>query len=75
MISRQMASFIGLGRASFAYPDATKDLMDKGRLDANKVCIACSKCTQMMRHNQTSGCVTRDIEIYTKKYQNTIMKI
>ncbi len=70
VLRRKGASFIGLGRASFAYPHGPKDLMDRGLLDVKKVCIACSKCTEMMRHNQISGCVTRDIEIYAKEYNN-----
>lgn len=74
VIEKGLASFIGLGRASFAYPNAPKDLMDRRELDTRKVCIACSKCTEMMRHNQISGCVTRDIEIYAKEYKNTIKR-
>ncbi len=58
------ASFIGLGRSSFAYPDATKDLINKGELDSRKVCVSCSLCTQFMRNNVPSGCAVRDKELY-----------
>ncbi len=54
------ASFIGLGRSSFAYPDSPKDLMQKGHLDPKKVCISCSKCTEFMRLNVPAGCGVRD---------------
>lgn len=60
VLARGEASFIGLGRSSFAYPDAPKDLMERGRLDANKVCITCSGCTGLMRQGQPSRCVVRD---------------
>ena len=54
------ASFIGLGRSSFAYPDATKDLMEKGFMDPKKCCVACSKCTEFMRRGIATGCGVRD---------------
>lgn len=56
------ASFIGLGRSSFAYPDATKDLMEKGFMDPKKCCVACSKCTEFMRQGVATGCGVRDEE-------------
>lgn len=61
-------TFIGLGRESFAYPDAPIDLLKKGAMDPKKVCIACSKCTQIMRDGGKTGCVVRDREIYLKIY-------
>ena len=64
VLAQRKASFIGLGRSSFAYPHAPRDLMEKGRLDPKKVCISCSGCTQLMRQNRPSGCVVRDSEVY-----------
>ncbi len=58
------ASFIGLGRSAFAYPDATKDLLNKGYLDPKKVCVSCSQCTQFMRNGVPSGCAIRDKDLY-----------
>lgn len=60
IVERGEASFIGLGRSSFAYPDAPKDLLEKGRLDAGKVCIACSGCTGLMRQGKPSRCVVNE---------------
>jgi len=65
-------SLIGLGRCSFAYPDTPRDILKNGKMDKNKVCIACSKCTQIMRDHGKTGCVIRDSEIYAplaKKYR------
>jgi 2,4-dienoyl-CoA reductase-like NADH-dependent reductase (Old Yellow Enzyme family) len=59
----QMA-FAGLGRGIFAYPDAPADLMAAGRLDPRKCCIACSRCTELMRLDSTPGCVVRDYPLY-----------
>lgn len=69
VVARKEAAFIGLGRSSFAYPSAPRDLMEKGSLDANKVCLTCSKCSELMRSGRTTGCVVRDSEIYAAEYQ------
>lgn len=60
---------IGLGREAFAYPDAARDMLVKGELDPQKCCIACSKCTQIMRDHGKTGCVIRDSEIYLPLYK------
>jgi 2,4-dienoyl-CoA reductase (NADPH2) len=63
------ASFIGMGRSAIAYPEAPLDLMKIGRLNPEKVCISCSRCTEMMRMGGIAGCVMRDKEIYGKRYR------
>ena len=69
ILEKNWATFTGLGRLAFAYPDFAKDLMETGRLDPGKVCIACSKCTQIMRDNGRTGCVVRDTEVYGPIYK------
>ena len=64
-----LASIIGVGRMAFAYPDFAKDIILKGRLDPKKVCIACSKCSQIMIDGGMIGCVVRDRGIYSPIYQ------
>ncbi len=54
------AHLIGLGRSSFAYPEAPRDLMDGQALDPKKVCVACSRCTELMRALCTTGCAVHD---------------
>jgi 2,4-dienoyl-CoA reductase (NADPH2) len=72
VISRGEASLIGLGRSSFAYPDAPKELMNKGSMDPNKACITCSRCTELMHGGHISGCAIRDKDIYGKEYKKLI---
>jgi len=60
---------VGLGRQAFAYPDAPKDALRCGRMDPNKCCIACSKCTQIMRDHGMTGCVVRDGAVYAPLYR------
>jgi len=69
VLARKEATFIGVGRSAFAYPSVPRDLMEKGRLDSQKVCLTCSKCSELMRGGQTTGCVVRDSEIYAVEYQ------
>ncbi len=59
-----MISLVGGGRMALAYPDFPRDLLTKGQMDKNKVCVGCSGCTQLMRDGQMAGCVVRDNPIY-----------
>lgn len=72
LIRRGESSFVGLGRSSFAYPDAPRDLMAKGALDPQKVCITCSRCSELMRSGCATGCVIRDSEIYGPHYKKCL---
>ncbi len=58
----------GFGRQTFAYPDFAKDILNGG-LQKDKLCICCSKCTEVMRAGSTPGCVIRDKEIYLPLHQ------
>lgn len=57
-------AFVGFGRQAFAYPDAPRDIIRNGEMNPGKVCIACSKCTQIMRDHGRTGCVIRDSGVY-----------
>lgn len=67
------ASLIGFGRMAFAYDGFAHDMIT-GHIDKNKVCIACSKCTEIMRAGGTTGCPIRDQEIYLPLYRQYCMK-
>ena len=61
--------FAGYGRETLAYPNLAKDICTTGGLDSKKVCIACGKCSEIMRKpGGTPGCVIRD-PLYTKIYK------
>ncbi|MFR3727530.1 hypothetical protein [Lacrimispora sp.] len=68
-IKSHSCSMVGLGRSSFAYPDAAHDIFTNGKMDLRKVCVACSKCTQIMRDHGSTGCVVRDSQVYVPKYR------
>jgi 2,4-dienoyl-CoA reductase-like NADH-dependent reductase (Old Yellow Enzyme family) len=64
------AQFAGLGRGMFAYPDAPADLMARGSLAPVKCCIACSRCTELMRMGSSAGCAVRDHPLYSSLHRN-----
>ena len=63
------ARIIGAGRMAFAYPDFAADILEKGMLDQNRVCISCSSCTQIMRDGGRAGCPVRDGGVYGPIYR------
>lgn len=63
----------GFGRMAFAYPEFAKDILSGAGLDSKKCCIACGKCSQLMRLGSTAGCVVRD-SYYTKLFKELTSK-
>ena len=59
-----LVTLSGAGRMAFAYPDFAKDVLNCGRMFPEKVCVACSACTQIMRDRGMTGCVVRDNSVY-----------
>ncbi len=68
-VRKGWVGLVGVGRMAFAYPDFARDLAERGRLDPQKVCVACSACTQIMRDGGRTGCVPRDPAIYEPIYK------
>lgn len=60
--------FAGFGRTILAYPDFARDILREGGLRREKLCLCCSKCTEMMRGGGMPGCVVRD-RLYTDLYK------
>lgn len=73
LIKEGVADFAGFGRLTFAYPTFYKDYLATGHLDKNKVCLKCSKCTQLMRAGTVAGCPIRDSEAYMPYYQKFVL--
>ena len=73
IINEGVASFAGFGRLTFAYPDFYKDYLEKGYLEKNKVCLKCSKCSQLRRAGTVAGCPIRDGEVYMPYYQKFVL--
>ncbi len=73
IINDDAASFVGFGRLTFAYPEFYKDYLEKGELDRNKICLKCSKCSELMRAGTVAGCPIRDREVYMEYYQKFVL--
>ena len=72
-IKEQGFAFAGFGRMIFANPAFANQILKEGKLDASQCCIACSKCTELMRGGSTPGCVIRD-KVYTELYKECLQK-
>lgn len=59
----------GFGRQAFAYPDFYRDIKEKGAMDERKCCLACGKCTELMRAVKVAGCVIKDKDVYLPIYK------
>lgn len=68
-LERRKATIIGLGREALAYPDFVNDLAERGILDPRRVCITCSRCSEMLRSGTRVGCAVRDPEPYAAEYR------
>ena len=64
IVQQGYAKLFGFGRNALAYPDMPNDIMSKGTMDENKICMTCSGCTELMRAEMPTGCVIRDREYY-----------
>lgn len=70
-LNEGICDVIGYGRVSLAYPMFYRDSL-KGEFSAKKCCLACSKCTLLMRAGQVSGCTVFN-EYYRDLYRRTCM--
>ena len=54
-LTEGICDVVGFGRVTLAYPAFYKDYVE-GKFDSRKCCMACSKCTELMRAGKVSGC-------------------
>ena len=71
LISSGIADFVGYGRVSLAYPALFRDYL-AGKFDSKKCCIACSRCTELMRAGCVSGCAVFN-PYYKKLYEEKVL--
>ncbi|MCL1859416.1 MAG: flavin oxidoreductase/NADH oxidase [Oscillospiraceae bacterium] len=72
-LENNLAKVIGFGRGAFAYKGFAHDMLN-GFMDSKKCCLACSKCTELMRAGATTGCPVRDSEVYMPIYKQYCVK-
>ena len=64
-----VCDLVGYGRMWLAYPNFYRDFKN-GEFDPKKCCLACSKCTELMRAKQVSGCA-----VFNEYYRNLYKEI
>ena len=69
-ISNGWFEMAGFGRQAFAYPEFANDIKNGGMLRRN-CCIACGKCSEIMRNGSTAGCVIKDAKVYGPIYMKS----
>lgn len=74
MLKEGRCDLVGLGRATFAYPGIASAMLSGQPLDEKDCCIACGKCSELMRAGTVAGCVIRDKETYLPYYQKYVLK-
>ena len=67
LLKEGVCDLVGYGRMWLAYPSFYRDFT-ADKFDAKKCCLACSKCTALMRANQVSGCAVFN-EYYRELYK------
>ena len=68
LLNEGICDLVGYGRMWLAYPQFYRDYQ-KGCFEAKKCCLACSKCTVLMRHKQVSGCA-----VFNEYYRELLKK-
>jgi 2,4-dienoyl-CoA reductase-like NADH-dependent reductase (Old Yellow Enzyme family) len=72
-IKEGYCTIAGFGREAFAYPEFAKEILSSGTMKAEKCCITCGKCTELMRAGSKAGCVIRDKEVYMSLYKQAVL--
>ena len=65
-----VCDLVGFGRGSIAYPMFYRDWL-KGEFNPKKCCVACSKCTALMRAKCVSGCAVFN-DYYKQLYKEKV---
>jgi len=72
LLDHGVCDLVGYGRNTLAYPMFYRDFL-AGKFDDKKCCVACSKCTELMRNKCVSGCAVFT-PYYQALYRETVQK-
>ena len=72
-LEKGVADLAGFGRMTFAYPTFYRDWQKTGALSPSRVCLACGKCSLLMRAGTVAGCPVRDSETYLPYYKKHVL--
>ncbi|MBS4535063.1 flavin oxidoreductase/NADH oxidase [Clostridium sp. D2Q-14] len=69
-LEKGLCKLVGFGRGSISYPNFARDIFKSGEMKLNRVCVSCSKCSEMKAKIGTCGCVVRDSKVYLPIYKD-----
>ena len=72
LLADGICDLVGFGRMWLAYPTFYRDYT-AGKFTPKQCCVTCSKCTELMRAGQVSGCAVFN-ETYRELYRKVRMK-
>ena len=72
LLTEGICDLVGFGRMWLAYPTFYRDYRE-GKFTPKQCCVTCSKCTELMRAGQVSGCAVFN-ETYRELYRKVCMK-
>lgn len=73
MVESGAVDMVGFGRLAIANPNFAKEIL-AGQLKEKDCCIACSKCSELMRVGSMAGCVVRDNAMYAPLYMENVKR-
>ena len=71
-LTEGICDLVGFGRMWLAYPTFYRDYT-AGKFTPKQCCVTCSKCTELMRAGQVSGCAVFN-ETYRELYRKVCLK-
>lgn len=74
-IEEGLCDSVLFGRMSFANPHFPNQIINEGRVDEKKVCIACGKCGDLIRAGKPTGCVVRNPKVYLPYYREYLAEL
>lgn len=69
LLTEGVCDLVGFGRMWLAYPEFFRE-WQSGSFNPKKCCLTCSKCTELMRAGQVSGCA-----VFNEYYRNLYKEI
>jgi len=67
LIHEKKIDICGFGRMAFANPNFPKQIFQDGIINKKETCITCSRCAEIKRKGQSTGCFIRD-PLYKERY-------
>ncbi|MBQ9009898.1 MAG: flavin oxidoreductase/NADH oxidase [Clostridia bacterium] len=72
VVEQGMCDGMLFGRMAFADPEFAGEILREGRIHADRVCVTCGKCGDLIRAHKPTGCVVRDPGTFLPFYREFV---